>query len=98
GAGHGEEGAFAFATALVSISMVSRSHERSAQFFFIPALAAMRQSEGVPEFVGNSSNENRHVPAQRHAAIFGVVESWFFAAEIIQVLHAPICRPADYTL
>src|SRR5581483_989786 len=58
----------------------------------------MRQSEGVTEFVSYAAEEDRCVFAERHIAVFAVVENRLFPGQICQVLHRPIGRKAQTAL
>ena len=78
--------------------MIPRAHQRGAQGFLIPALAAVGQGEGMAKLVGDAANEDRGMPAQRHVAILAVIEPRFLPGEVIQVLLGPIRRKAQAAL
>jgi len=56
------------------------------------------KAEDMAEFVRDATDEDRHVLAQRHVAIFAVVESRLLLREVRQFLDRPICRETQTAL
>jgi hypothetical protein len=96
--GEGEERAFSFAAEFIAVGAISGSHESSAAGGFIGALFAMREAEGVAEFVADAADEDGIVLAEGDAAVFAIADDGFFEREVFGVELGGVQLPGGAAL
>lgn len=92
--GEREEGALALAAQILAVGAVPRSHEGGAEGFpLVLPLAGVGEAQGMAQLVGDTTDEDRVVTADRDVPILAVVEHGLLFREEVQIqqwgVHLP---------